>query len=124
MNNRRLLRDISSITPSIDVDNVIDFPTKSSITSPYDKLTVETVLAQYRAGALPEAVLLYLLAGTDGSMQIGTDGSLQILELSGRVEEWALSHLLAVGDGQFAGTHDRYVLRSKVECLGAMEMAT
>ena len=46
-------------------------------------------------------------------------GSLQILELAGR-EEWALSHLLAVKDGQFAGTD---ILRSKVERLGAMEMA-
>jgi hypothetical protein len=56
--------------------------------------------------------------GTDGSLQIGTDSSLQILELAGR-EEWALSHLLA------AGTHGRYVLRSKVvKRLGAMEMAT
>jgi hypothetical protein len=44
----------------------------------------------------------------------------RILELAGR-EEWALSHLLAVRDGQFAGTD---ILRSKVECLGAMEMAT
>jgi hypothetical protein len=52
----------------------------------------------------------------------GTDGSLQILELAGR-EEWALSHLLAVGDGQFVGTHGRYPLRSNVERLGAMEMA-
>jgi hypothetical protein len=48
-----------------------------------------------------------------------TDGSQQILELAGR-EEWALSHLLAVKDGQFAGTD---ILRSKVERLGAMEMA-
>jgi hypothetical protein len=64
-----------------------------------------------------------LQIGTDGSQQIGTDGSLQILELAGR-EEWALSHLLAVGDGQFDGTHGRYILRSKVERLVAMEMAT
>jgi hypothetical protein len=63
-----------------------------------------------------------------------TDGSLQILELAGR-EEWALSHLLAAGatgctsfshpgidittlaephGGPFAGTHGRYILRSKV----------
>jgi hypothetical protein len=58
-----LSRDVSSIEPSTDVDNVIDFPIKSSITSPYDKLTVEIILAQHRAGTLPEAMLLYLLAG-------------------------------------------------------------
>jgi hypothetical protein len=59
------------------------------------------------------------------------DGALQILELAGR-EEWALSHLLAGGStglaephgGQFVGTHGRCILRSKVERLGAMEMAT
>jgi hypothetical protein len=52
----------------------------------------------------------------------GVDGSLQILELAGQ-EEWALSHLLAVGDDQFAATHGRYILMSKIERLGAMEMA-
>jgi hypothetical protein len=62
----------------------------------------------------------FSLGGGDGSLQVGTDGSLQIPELAGR-EEWSLSHLL---DGQFAGTHGRYILRSKVERLGAMEMAT
>ena len=50
----------------------------------------------------------------------GADGALQILELAAR-EEWTL--LLAVGDGQFAGTHGRYTMRSKVERSGAMEMA-
>jgi hypothetical protein len=31
--------------------------------SPFDRLTAELVLAQFRAGTLPEPVLLYLLAG-------------------------------------------------------------
>jgi hypothetical protein len=35
----------------------------NNATSRFDKLTVETVLAQYRAGTLPEGVLLALLAG-------------------------------------------------------------
>jgi hypothetical protein len=61
--NSRYLRDISSITPSTDVDNMIDFPIKSITTSPFNKLTVEIILAQHRAGTLPEAVLVFLLAG-------------------------------------------------------------
>jgi hypothetical protein len=87
----------------------------------------------------------------------GADGSMQILELAGR-EEWALSHLLAVGasgctpishpgprwsdyvfklrkrgldiatltvhhNGPFAGTHGRYILRSKVERLAELQVA-
>jgi hypothetical protein len=64
MNNRYLPRDISSITPSPDVDNVIDFTIKSTATSsPFDKLTVKLVLDQHRRGVLQEALLLYLLAG-------------------------------------------------------------
>jgi hypothetical protein len=47
---------------SADVDNVVDFP-KSTTTSPFNNLTARIVLAQFRAGTLPEAVLLYLLAG-------------------------------------------------------------
>jgi hypothetical protein len=58
----RYLRNISSITPSTDVDNVIDFP-KSTSTSPFNKLTVTLILDQHRRGVLPEPVLLYLLAG-------------------------------------------------------------
>jgi hypothetical protein len=41
----------------------MNFPAKSTTTSPYDRLTVEVIPAQHRAGALPETVLLYLLAG-------------------------------------------------------------
>jgi hypothetical protein len=48
---------VSSSTPALD------FLVKSSTTSSFDKLTVEIVLAQFRSGTLPEAVLLYLLAG-------------------------------------------------------------
>jgi hypothetical protein len=59
-----------------------------------------------------------------------SDGSLRILELAGR-EEWALSHLVSAGDtGCTSISHpgprwSDYVfkLRSKVERLGAMEMA-
>jgi len=51
---------ISSVTPST---NMIDFPIKSSATSPFTKLTAQTVLAQFRAGSLPEPVLVALLAG-------------------------------------------------------------
>jgi hypothetical protein len=61
--SNRYLRAVSSIVPSTDVDNVIDFPIKSTTTSPFDKMTVEIVLAQHRAGTLPEAVLIFLLAG-------------------------------------------------------------
>jgi hypothetical protein len=64
MGNRYLHRDVSSITPLTDVGNVVDFPIKSTATSsPFGNLTVEIILAQHRAGTLPEAVLLYLLAG-------------------------------------------------------------
>jgi hypothetical protein len=78
MNNRYLPRDISS-TCSTDVDNavetatatavetgtaqVIPLPTAKAKPDPFQQLTVELVLAQFRAGTLPEAVLLYLLAG-------------------------------------------------------------
>ena len=58
----RYSRDILPVTHSTDVNNVIDFP-NSITTSPFDKLTVEIVLAQHRAGTLPEAVLIFLLAG-------------------------------------------------------------
>jgi hypothetical protein len=81
------------------------------------------------------------------------DGSMQILELAGW-EEWVLSHLLAAGatshpgprrsdqvfklrrrgldiatlaerrEGPFAGIRGRYILRSKIDRLGTMEMAT
>jgi hypothetical protein len=102
--NNRYLRDILPVTPSTDVDNVIKtgtatakvilLPTAKAKPGPFQQLTVELVLAQYRAGTLPEAVIVALLAGvgagmsamygTAGSHQIGTDGSLQILELAGR----------------------------------------
>jgi hypothetical protein len=66
----RYLRDVSSITPSTDVDNVILLRSRlearihiSRQPSPFDRLTAELVLAQFRAGTLPEPVLVYLLAG-------------------------------------------------------------
>jgi hypothetical protein len=52
-----------SVTPSTAVDNVVDFTIKSITISPSNKLTVEIILAQFRAGTLAEAVLLYLSAG-------------------------------------------------------------
>jgi hypothetical protein len=64
MNSPYMSCAISSITPSADVDNVIDFSIKSSTTSsPFDKLTVRLIIAQHWAGTLQEGVLLYLLAG-------------------------------------------------------------
>jgi hypothetical protein len=63
MNNRYLSRAVSSITPSTDIDNVLNFPIKSTNTSPFDKLTVEIILAQHRAGTLSETLLIFLLAG-------------------------------------------------------------
>jgi hypothetical protein len=63
MNNRRYLpRAVSSITPSTDLDNVIDFP-KSITTSPFDRLTVRLVIDQHRRGVLQESLLIALLAG-------------------------------------------------------------
>jgi hypothetical protein len=44
--------------------NVIPFPSKIQPSrSPFDQLTAELILAQYRAGTLPEAILVALLAG-------------------------------------------------------------
>jgi hypothetical protein len=42
---------------------VIQLPTAKAKPDPFQQLTVELVLAQFRAGTLPEAMLLYLLAG-------------------------------------------------------------
>ena len=68
--NNRYLRAVSSIAPSTEVDNVISLRPKlddriqsSSHPRPFDRLTAELVLAQHRAGTLPESVLVYLLAG-------------------------------------------------------------
>jgi hypothetical protein len=63
MNNRYLPRAVSSVTPSTDVDNVIDFPIKSITASPFDQLTAGLILDQQRRGVLPEAILVALLAG-------------------------------------------------------------
>ena len=42
---------------------VILLPTAKAKPDPFQQLTVELVLAQFRADTLPEAMLLYLLAG-------------------------------------------------------------
>jgi hypothetical protein len=60
MTNKRRGIDITTLA---DADNVIDFPIRSSTTSPFNKLTVEIILDLHRHGVLQEAVLLYLLVG-------------------------------------------------------------
>ena len=42
---------------------VIAFPGKPASGSPFDRLTVQLILAQHRNGTLQESVLLALLAG-------------------------------------------------------------
>jgi hypothetical protein len=42
---------------------VIAFPAKTASGSPFDRLTVQVILAQHRNGTLQEGVLLALLAG-------------------------------------------------------------
>ena len=42
---------------------MILLPTAKAKPDPFQQLTVELVLAQFRAGTLPEAMLLYLLVG-------------------------------------------------------------
>jgi hypothetical protein len=42
--------------------NVVDFPSKFNAASQFRQFTARTVLAQYRAGTLPEGVLVALLA--------------------------------------------------------------
>ena len=42
--------------------NVVDFPTNFNAASLFRQLTARIVLAQYRAGTLPEGVLVALLA--------------------------------------------------------------
>jgi hypothetical protein len=42
---------------------VIRFRPRLDSTAEFDRLTVQLVLAKYRAGTLPEPVMLYLLAG-------------------------------------------------------------
>jgi hypothetical protein len=42
--------------------NVVDFPSNFNAASLFRQLTAGTVLAQYRAGTLPEAVVVALLA--------------------------------------------------------------
>jgi hypothetical protein len=43
--------------------NVVDFPSKLNAVSPFQQLTARMVIAQYRTGSLPEAVIVALLAG-------------------------------------------------------------
>jgi hypothetical protein len=43
--------------------NVVDFPSKFNATSPFQQLTARLVIAQHRAGCLPEAVIVALLVG-------------------------------------------------------------
>jgi hypothetical protein len=52
------LRAVSSLRPKLG--GGIQPPRQPS---PFDRLTAEFVLAQFRAGTLPEPVLVYLLAG-------------------------------------------------------------
>jgi hypothetical protein len=59
-----------TMTPPPIASNVITFPPRldrgtqvSSHARPFDRLTTELVLAQYRAGTLPEGVIVALLAG-------------------------------------------------------------
>ena len=42
--------------------NVVDFPSKLNAASPFQQLTARMVIAQHRAGVLPEAVIVALLA--------------------------------------------------------------
>jgi hypothetical protein len=42
--------------------NVVDIAPKFNAVSPFQQLTARMVLAQYRAGTLPEAVIVALLA--------------------------------------------------------------
>jgi hypothetical protein len=58
-----LPRDVPSIAPSTGTAKVILLPKAKARPDPFQQLTVELVLAQFRAGTLPESVLLYLLAG-------------------------------------------------------------
>jgi hypothetical protein len=43
--------------------NVVDFPSKFNAESLFRQLTARTVLAHYRAGTLPEDVVVVLLVG-------------------------------------------------------------
>lgn len=47
---------------SSDGANVVTFPSKGNHSADFDRLTAELILAQHRAGKLPEAVLIGLLA--------------------------------------------------------------
>ena len=38
--------------------NVVNFPAKDNNATPFDELTARLVLAKFRAGTLPEAVLI------------------------------------------------------------------
>ena len=48
--------------PPRDADKVIQFPRLDTV-SPFDRVTTNLVLAQYRRGVLQEGVLVALLAG-------------------------------------------------------------
>jgi hypothetical protein len=104
--NSRYLRDISSVTPSADVDNVVvvDFPIKSTKgASPFDELTAALVMERHRRGELDPAILAALLAG------VGPGGALMSHKPSrgGRVNAKGRN----IGDGHHARLY-RWMHRS------------
>jgi hypothetical protein len=93
MSNRYMSRDVSSIEPSTDVDNVIDFPIKSSITYAVRQADGRDHLGPASGRHLARGHAAVPASGR-GAVAMsarfalhGADGSMPILELAGRIEK-------------------------------------